>query len=127
VVWEAGWERGTGHGSDFLRGSVAMAQDAIKAGKPEEYYRIKTEQRDPPTAARLAQLMREHGVQVQTTADGRAYLINTAQPYGRFVSEMLGTQRYPKVKATAGPTIITPHDLAPWSLPLMTAGEVALA
>ncbi|HKD43502.1 MAG TPA: M14 metallopeptidase family protein [Myxococcaceae bacterium] len=127
IVSDALLETCTDHRRDFLRGSVAMALDAIKAGKPEEYYRIKTEQRDPPTAARLAQLMREHGVQVQTTADGRAYVINTAQPYGRFVSEMLGTQRYPKVKATAGPSIITPYDVAAWSLPLMMGVEVEVA
>ncbi len=79
------------HRRDFLRGSVAMAMDAIKAGKPEEYYRIKTEQRDPPTAARLAHLMAEHGVQVQTTGDGKAYVINTTQPFGRFVTGSKGS------------------------------------
>ena len=112
------------HRRDFLRGSMAMALDAIKSGRPEEYFRIKTEQRDPVTAAHLAHLMTEHGVEVQMTGDGKAFVINTAQPYGRFVSEMLGVQRYPKVKAIAGQTIITPYDVAAWSLPLMMGVEV---
>ncbi len=112
------------HRRDFLRGSLAMALDAIKAGKPEEFYRIRTDQRDPVTAARLAHLMRDHGVDVQVASDGKAYLINTAQPYGRFVSEMLSVQRYPKVKATAGSAIIAPYDVSAWSLPLMMGAEV---
>jgi hypothetical protein len=112
------------HRRDFLRGSVAMALEAIKAGSPDEYYRIEAEQRDPVTSARLAHLMAEHGVDVRMTADGKAFAINTAQPYGRFVSEMLGVQRYPKVKATAGASIITPYDVAAWSLPLMMGVEV---
>src|SRR5262249_40198229 len=107
------------HRSDFLRASVAMAMDTIKSGKPDEYYRIKKDQRDPVEAARLAHLMREHGVEVQVAKDEKSFLIGTAQPYGRFVSEMLGTQRYPRVKAAAGPGIIAPYDVAAWSLPLM--------
>jgi hypothetical protein len=112
------------HRRDFLSASVAMAQSAIAAGKPDEYYRIQMEQRDPVTAARLAHLMREHGVSVQTTGDGKAFVIPSAQPYGRFVAEMLGVQRYPKVKMAAGPSIITPYDVAAWSLPLMMGVEV---
>jgi len=112
------------HRRDFLRGSAAMALEAIAAGKPGEYFQIQLEQRDPVTAARLAHLMAEHGVSVQMTGDGKAFVIPSAQPYGRFVSEMLGPQRYPKVKVTAGPSIITPYDVAAWSLPLMMGVEV---
>jgi hypothetical protein len=111
------------HRRDFLRGSVAMALEAIKAGSADSYYRIQAEQRDPVTAARLAHLMSEHGVDVQVTSDAKSFLIATAQPYGRFVSEMLGVQRYPRVKATAGQNIITPYDVAAWSLPLMMGVE----
>ena len=112
------------HRRDFLRGAVGMALDAIAAGKADEYYRIPLEQRDPVTAARLAHLMAEHGVAVQATNDGKAFVISTAQPYGRFVFEMLGIQRYPRVKVTAGPSILAPYDVAAWSLPLMMAVEV---
>ena len=42
-----------------------------------------------------------------------------AQPYGGFVREMLGTQRFPEVKLVAGQEIVRPYDVAAWSLPLM--------
>jgi hypothetical protein len=113
------------HRKDFLRAASAMALQAIEAGKPDEFFRIPTEQRDPVTAARLAHLMREHNVEVSVAGDGKAFLIPTAQPYGKFVSEMLGVQRYPRVKAVAGQNIIAPYDMAAWSLPLMMDVEVA--
>jgi len=112
------------HRKDFLRGASAMAREAIDAGHPDEFFRIRTEQRDPPTAAHLAHLMREHNVQVSATGDGKAFLISTAQPYGKFVSEMFGVQRYPRVKAVTGLNIIAPYDVAAWSLPLMMGVEV---
>ena len=42
-----------------------------------------------------------------------------AQPYGRFASEMLTTQRYPEVKLVPGKDIVRPYDVSAWSLPLM--------
>src|SRR5262249_46073397 len=44
--------------------------------------------------------------------------------YGSFAAEMLGSQRYPKVKAVTGANIIQPYDVAAWSLPLMMGVEV---
>ncbi|HME92523.1 MAG TPA: M14 family metallopeptidase, partial [Myxococcaceae bacterium] len=112
------------HRQDFLRGASAMARQAIEAGNPDELFRIRIEQRDPPTAAHLAHLMREHNAQVTVTADGKAFLIPTAQPYGKFVSEMFGVQRYPRVKPATGTNIIAPYDVTAWSLPLMMGVEV---
>jgi hypothetical protein len=45
--------------------------------------------------------------------------IPLAQPYGRFVTEMLTPQRYPEVKLPTGRDIVRPYDVAAWSLPLM--------
>src|SRR5262249_1329917 len=69
-------------------------------------------------AVRLAALMLEHGVEVKLT-DDESFLIPTAQPYGRFVDEMMGIQRYPEVHPAPNSGILEPYDVAAWSLPLM--------
>jgi hypothetical protein len=103
---------------DFLRDAVARARAAISAFGPRDAYRIPAAQRDPATAARLAALMAEHGVEVRAAANGDAW-IPLAQPYGRFVQEMFSVQRYPEVRLVAGKDIVRPYDVAAWTLPLM--------
>jgi hypothetical protein len=76
-------------------------------------------QRDPVTATRLAALLLEHGVEIRWHADKKLFLIPTAQPYGRFVDEMMGIQRYPEVRPAPNSGILEPYDVAAWSLPLM--------
>ena len=46
-----------------------------------------------------------------------------AQPYGRFVNEMLSAQRYPEVKLVPGKDIVRPYDVSAWTLPLMMGVE----
>lgn len=107
------------HREDVLSGIALMALDAVKMGQAGEFYRIPAEQRDPSSAAHLAFLMQENGAEVLYSSADRAYYIPTAQPYSRFVKEMMNTQRYPKVKFVAGPGIVQPYDMTAWSLPLM--------
>jgi len=111
---------------DFLRGVSTMAREAIATGRADQFFSIPTGQPDPVTAAKLAHLMREHNVGVSMAPGGKAFLIPTAQPYGKFVSEMFGVQRYPRVKPAAGPAIIAPYDVAAWSLPLMMGVEAEI-
>jgi hypothetical protein len=108
---------------DFLRNAVVRARAAVAAFGPDEAYRIPAEQRDPATAARLAALMVEHGVEVFSAANGDVY-IPLAQPYGLFVNEMLSTQRYPEIKLVRGEGIVQPYDVSAWTLPLMMGVEV---
>jgi hypothetical protein len=103
---------------DFLRDMAARARASIAAARPNEAYRIPIGQRDRATAILLAKLMADHGVEVREASNGDVY-IPLAQPYGRFVSEMFSTQRYPEVKLVAGRDIVRPYDVAAWSLPLM--------
>lgn len=112
-------ETAANHAEDFKRGVADMAMNAVHAGHPNEYWRIPREQNDSATAAKLAFLMRDHGVQVMVSGDGKDFLIPTAQPYGRFASEMLGTQRYPKVRVAQGGQPLAPYDVTAWSLPLL--------
>jgi len=109
---------------DILRGISMMAMDAVNMGSPNEYYRFAVEQRDPASAAHLAFVMQENGVEVMYSPSEKAYYIPTAQPYGRFLKEMLGVQRYPEVRLVAGPNIVPPYDMTAWSLPLMMGVSV---
>jgi len=111
---------------DFLRNMAARSRAAIAAAGPRDAFRIPAGQRDRATALRLAQLMVEHGVEVKSAPNGDAW-IPLAQPYGRFVTEMLTTQRYPEVKLVPGRDIVRPYDVAAWSLPLRMGVEVEKA
>jgi hypothetical protein len=105
---------------ELLRGVATMATQAVQTADPSNYWRIPLEgQRDPVVATRLAALLLEHGVEVRWHADKKLFLIPTAQPYGRFVDEMMGIQRYPEVRPAANSGILEPYDVAAWSLPLM--------
>ncbi len=105
------------HRRDVLSNMLARARASIAAAAPGEAYRIPMAQRDAATARLLASLLVEHGVEVKGDASGDAW-IALAQPYGRFVSEMLGPQRFPEVKLVPGKEIVAPYDVTSWSLPL---------
>jgi len=120
IVSDAALETMSKFRPDLLRGVASMAAEAVRSADAAEYWRIPlTDQRDPVTATRLAALMLEHGVEVLISGDKQSFLIPTAQPYGRFVQEMLGIQRYPEVRLAPNSGILEPYDVAAWSLPLM--------
>ncbi|HEX9983351.1 MAG TPA: M14 metallopeptidase family protein [Thermoanaerobaculia bacterium] len=108
---------------DFLRNLVTRARAAVAAAKPGEAYRIPRQQYDWPTAQHLAWLMAEHNVEVRQAESGD-YWIPLAQPYGKFVVEMLEPQRYPEVRLQAGKEILRPYDVASWTLPLQMGVKV---
>ncbi len=105
------------HREDVLRNMLAKARASIAAAAPGEGYRIPMAQRDPATARALAALLVEHGVEVKADSTGDAW-VPLAQPYGRFVREMLEVQRFPEVKLVPGKEIVAPYDVTAWSLPL---------
>src|SRR3954471_414889 len=122
IASDAILETVTNNREGYMRGVITMAQNSMALGRPDEYWKIVADQHDPYEAAKLAFLMQQQGVEVQTsaTADGkREYYIATAQPYGRYVWEMFKSHRYPKVRAGAGASIIPPYDVTTWSMPLM--------
>ena len=110
------------HPRDYMRGTATMALEQIAAGRPDEYWRIPREQRDPVTAARLAHLLDDNAAKVLATPT--EFLVPTAQPYGKFVTELLGTQRYPEVRTERDGPILRPYDVTTWSLPLLMGVEV---
>ena len=125
IVSDAALETMSKYRRELLRGVASMAEEAVHSADPAEYWRIPLEgQRDPIEATRLMDLMWRHGVQVLRSGDKKAYLIPTAQPYDRFVEEMMGIQRYPEVHPAQGSGILEPYDVAAWSLPLMMGVKV---
>src|SRR5205085_1535407 len=102
---------------DLLRDLMTRARSAIGSASNGEAYRIPKEQRDWPTAQFLASLFAEHNVEVRQAANGD-YWIPMAQPYGKFVTEMMEPQRYPEVRLQPGKDVLRPYDVATWTLPL---------
>jgi hypothetical protein len=109
--------------ADFLRNALQRARDAVAGFAPADAYRIPAVQHDPASAARLAALLSEHAVEVRQAPNGDVW-VPLAQPYGRFVAEMLGTQRYPSIKLVPGKEVVRPYDVSAWSLPLMMGVSV---
>jgi hypothetical protein len=104
--------------ADFLKNALARARAAIATYSPGDAFRIPVGQRDAAGAARLAALLAEHGVELRAAANGDVY-VPLAQPYGRFVNELLTPQRYPETKLVPGKDIVRPYDVSAWTLPLM--------
>ena len=108
---------------DLLRNLVTRARAAIAHAKAGEAYRIPREQHDWPTAQHLAWLMAEHNVEVRQAQNGD-YWIPLAQPYAKFITEMLEPQRYPEVRLQPGKEILQPYDVSTWTLPLQMGVRV---
>ncbi|HEY5611694.1 MAG TPA: M14 metallopeptidase family protein [Thermoanaerobaculia bacterium] len=108
---------------DLLRNLVTRARSAVATAKHREAYRIPAMQHDAPTARRLAQLMADHNVEVLVAPDGD-FWISLAQPYSKFVREMLEPQRYPEVRLMGATEPLPPYDVATWTLPMMLGVKV---
>ena len=104
--------------ADFLRNALERARAAVATYSPRDAFRIPADQRDTAGAARLAALLAEHGVELVAAPNGDVY-VPLAQPYGRFVNELLTAQRYPETKLVPGKDIVRPYDVSAWTLPLM--------
>jgi hypothetical protein len=108
--------------ADLLRDVAIRARAAI-AIAPGSAYRIpKDGQTDFATAQHLVWLMLEHNVEVRESAD--AWWIPLAQPYAKFIAEMMEPQRYPEVRLQPGRDILRPYDVATWTLPAQMGVKV---
>ena len=97
---------------DLLRNVATRAAAAVAHGASRaRRIASRREQRDWPTAQHLAWLMAEHNVEVRQAANGD-YWIPLAQPYSKFVTEMMEPQRYPEVRLQPGRDVLRPYDVA---------------
>lgn len=116
IASDALLEIATNYRADLLRNIVERAKDAVASGG-NTAYRIPHDQRDWPTAQIMASILLQHGIEIQQSNNGD-YWIAMAQPYSKFVTELLEPQRYPEVRLQPGKEILRPYDVATWTLPL---------
>jgi hypothetical protein len=102
---------------DYLRDVSIRAAAAVAGARPGEGYRVPKQQRDWPTAQFMTALLVEHGIEVHQAENGD-YWIPMAQPFSKFITQMLEPQRYPEVRLQPGKEILRPYDVATWTLPL---------
>ena len=100
------------------------------AGTPRAFV-IPAEQRDPGAAAHLVRVLQRGGGLVERTtaaftADGRhagagSFAVPLAQPFGRWLKDLLEAQVYPETDA-AGP--VRPYDVTGWTLGMLMGVDV---
>jgi hypothetical protein len=126
IAAEALLEGAATHRLSLLRNRAVMALDAVNKAPTGLWYTIPMDtkrQRDPMTGLRLAQLLRENGVEVKVDAEG-TFWIPAAQPLARFLAEMLEPHRYPEIHPMPGAPILPPYDITAWDLPMLTGATV---
>ena len=117
IASDAYHEIASNYRDDLLRDIVVRAQEAVAWGSKMPAYRIPHAQRDWPTAQMMTSILLEHGVEIVQSENGD-YWIPMAQPYAKFVAELLEPQRYPEVRLQPGKEILRPYDVATWTLPM---------
>src|SRR5207253_4746083 len=117
IASDAYLEIASNYRDDLLRDIVTRAREAVAWGSRMPAYRIPHDQHDWPTAQMMASILLEHAVEIMQSDNGD-YWIPMAQPYSKFVAELLEPQRYPEVRLQAGKEILRPYDVATWTLPL---------
>ncbi len=123
----------------FLRNFHTMAAEALELpehGAPFAYA-IPPDQADPGATARLLEIFSLTRCEIQRAersfnAGGRLFpentlVLKTAQPYGRFIKDLLEIKPYPDLRKFPGGPPAPPYDNAAWSLgPLMGVEVVEL-
>ena len=117
IASDAYLEIASNYRDDLLRDIVTRSKSAVAWGATQKDYRIPHDQRDWPTAQMLTSILAEHGVEITQAGNGD-YWIPMAQPYSKFVAELLEPQRYPEVRLQPGKEILRPYDVASWTLPM---------
>lgn len=102
--------------------------ERFRRGSPYAFV-VPSGQRDPIAAAKLLQLLQAGGADVHRaeapfTADGRSYPAGThvlllAQPFGRWVKDMLEPQRYPDIRPHPNAPVDRPYDVSAWTLGML--------
>ncbi|HVS66257.1 MAG TPA: M14 metallopeptidase family protein [Thermoanaerobaculia bacterium] len=122
---------------EWLYDIYRMGRDAIERGAGETYV-IPAGQWDDGTAARLVDVLRWGGVEVDRAAsafsvgegeDRReyaagSYLVRGAQAFRPYVTDLLNPQVYPDRRLYPGGPPELPYDITGWTLPLQMGVEV---
>ena len=113
-----------------------MNQRAIErfAGGAPYAFVVPEGQRDPATAARLVRLLQAEAAEVDVArstfvADGSvqpsgSYVVRLAQPFGRWIKDILEPQNYPDIRwPHPSAPIDKPYDITAWTLGMLMGVE----
>ena len=115
---------------DILRSFYTMNLNAIKQGQEEPPFAfvIPPEQHDPITAAKLTEILLEHGIEIYQSKDdiivsgkifpANSVIIPLAQPLRPFIKEIMEVQTFPEIRLSSDGEPLPPYDVTAWSLPL---------
>ena len=120
---------------ELTRNFVQLGRRQVRLGETESprAYVIPRNQRDVSAAARLVEVLRLGGVQVEDApagvqANGRdvgpAWVVRMAQPYRAHAKDLLERQEYPTLLQYPGGPVERPYDVAGWTLPLQMGVSV---
>jgi hypothetical protein len=117
----------------WLRTSYDVNRRATLRRDPFAFV-VPAEQRDPLAAAKLLEVLRLGGVEVQRARapfaiDGRtlgagAAVVSMAQPYSAFAKALLERQHYPDIRPFPGAPVQRPYDVTAHTLPLLLGVDV---
>jgi len=112
--------------TEWLFDTYQMARDAI-AEHASETFVVPADQWDPGTAAKMINVLRLGGVDVERSteafsANGKpygagTYVIRGAQPFEPYVKDLLTPQVYPDMRLYPGGPPKRPYDITGWTLP----------
>jgi hypothetical protein len=120
---------------DWLYAMYLMGKEATSAGaKGEPYaYVIPPGQWDPGAAARLVEVLKIGGLEIQRaaaefTAGGRTFasgsiVVPMAQPFRAYAKDLLEPQRYPDLRQYPNGPPLRPYDITGWTLPAQMGVE----
>ena len=118
---------------EWLYDIYQMGRDAIEQGE-EETYVIARDQWDSGVAAKLVNVLRHGGVEIERatapfTAGGRSYgagsfLVRGAQAFRPYLNDLLNPQVYPDRRLYPGGPPELPYDVTGWTLPLQMGVDV---
>ncbi|MBU2445248.1 MAG: peptidase M14 family protein [Bacteroidetes bacterium] len=116
---------------DFLFNYYLMGRDAVEKGKTEKPFAfiVPRNQNDPITTSKMIEVLQLAGVEVHfsdkefkidnVTYPADSYVIQLAQPKGRYVKDLLEEQLYPDLRKAKTESPIRPYDVAGWTLPYL--------
>jgi len=121
---------------DFLQNRIQITEDIIARSGVDApaAYVVPAVQHDPGAAARLVDLLREHGLEASVLTTPReqeghsipagSVLFSTRQPYAAFLVEMMEPQTFRRVRPEPDSDAFhRPYDITAWTLPLLFGVE----
>ena len=117
----------------WLRTFYEVNRRATQRREPFAFV-VPAEQKDPLATAKMLEVLRLGGVEVQRarapfTAEGRTFaagswVVAMAQPYSAFAKMLLERQHYPDIRPFPGAPVQRPYDVTAHTLPLLLGVDV---